>query len=533
MHQFHPSHSFSWRVQARGLPGRGALVRLALLARLVRMSFWLACAWVLAACSSTLTLPPQASVALPAAFKHVPLTPLRTSRSLQTPSGWWGELQDPALNIWMNVALTRNRDLVRSALRLQQASLMAGRAELDAWPKVSANLGTSAQQSLAPALRSAAGMVTGRSAPAQNNSGTPGTTGTSGSLSTGATGGLSGSYDVDLWGRVSQNTALAQQDAALARADLLAARWLLTTQVAEQYWTLAAIDAKAPLLARAAQDARATLAATQLRLSVGKARLTDEHKALAALGDAQQRLQALGLQRDNAVRTMALLFDDAPQDFKLAQASLPEQLPPEPADWPVASVLDRIPAVQRARIALDQSLTKLKIAQSNRYPQLSLSVGLSGNGSQWRQLLSSPLGSLGLGLALPMFDWKRLGLEQSSARLGLEVSAMDFRDALFKALAEVDAQYNLRLQWLAEAQLQQEKTSHAQAALVVAQLRYAQGAEPLQSVRDAQASLRELQLFALDTRLKAWLNQVAIYKAWGGPLEGSLGAVPAPSAALK
>jgi len=80
------------------------------------------------------------------------------------------------------------------------------------------------------------------------------------------------------------------------------------------------------------------------------------------------RLQALGLQRDIWVRTMALLFDDAPQDFKLAQASLPEQFPPAPAGWSVASVLDRIPAAQRARIALDQSLTKLKIAQSNRSP---------------------------------------------------------------------------------------------------------------------------------------------------------------------
>lgn len=80
------------------------------------------------------------------------------------------------------------------------------------------------------------------------------------------------------------------------------------------------------------------------------------------------RLQALGLQRDIWVRTMALLFDDAPQDFKLAQASLPEQSPPAPADWSVASVLDRIPAAQRARIALDQPLTKLKIAQFNRCP---------------------------------------------------------------------------------------------------------------------------------------------------------------------
>jgi len=52
-----------------------------------------------------------------------------------------------------------------------------------------------------------------------------------------------------------------------------------------------------------------------------------------------------------------------------------------------------------------------------------------------------------------MLGWKRLGLEQGSARLGLVVSAMDFRDALFKALAGVDTQYNLSLQWQAKAQL--------------------------------------------------------------------------------
>ena len=504
-------HSISWRLQARGLAWHGALVRLA---RLVCWVFVAACVWSLAACSTTVHVPPQAQVELPAAFKNVPLTPLRLSRSLQAPPGWWHALQDPVLNGWTDVALTRNRDLVRSALRLQQASLMAGRAELDAWPKVSGNLGASAQQSLTPALRSATDMLAGR-------------------LSTGATGGLSSSYEVDLWGRVSQNTALAQQDAAIARADLLAARWLLTTQVAEQYWTLAAIDAKAPMMALAIEDARANLAATQLKLTVGKARLADEHKALATLSDAQQRQQALSLQRDNALRIMALLLDEAPQDFKLTQASLPEHLPPEPADWPVASVLDRIPAVQRARIALDQSLTKLKIAQSNLYPQLSLSAGLSGSGSHWRQLLSNPFGSLGLGLALPMFDWKRLGVERDSARLGLDVAAMDFRDALFKALAEVDNQYNLRLQWQAEAQLQQEKTSHAQTALAVAQLRHAQGAEPLQTVRDAQGSLRELHLSALDTRLKAWLNQVAIHKAWGGPLDRTMNADQAPNAATQ
>lgn len=396
----------------------------------------------------------------------------------------------------MALALKRNRDLVRSALRLQQASLMVGRTELDLWPKLSGNLGTSVQQPLQSALRNASNLAANTSS-----------------------GSLAGALEFDLWGRVSQNNVLALQDAQLARTELLAARWLLTTQVAEQYWSLAVIDAKTPFLTSAIEDAQASLQATQLRLRLGKATPSDEHRALTALSEARQRAQNLHLQRDNVLGIFALLLDESSQVLQVAHARLPEHLPYDPTDWPVASVLDRLPSVQRARIALDQSLTKLQIAQSNRYPQLSLSAGLSSSAQQWRQVLSNPLGSLGLGLSLPMFDWKRLGLERDSARLGFDLATTDFREALFKALTEVDNQYNQRQQWLADAQLLQEKTTHAQTALAVARLRHQQGAEPLQFVREAQGSLRELEILALDTRLKAWLNQVAIYKAWGGPLD--------------
>ena len=132
--------------------------------------------------------------------------------------------------------------------------------------------------------------------------------------------------------------------------------------------------------------------------------------------------------------------------------------------------------------------------------------------------MANPFGNLGLNLALPVLDWKRLGLERDSARLNLETAELDFREALFKALAEVEQHYVQRRQWQAESELLQQKTRHAERALAVARLRHKQGADPLQSVRDAQGGLRDLQLQALDLRLKAWLNQVAIFRAWGGPL---------------
>lgn len=466
----------------------------------------------LTACSSV--APTSALPELPRAWKNVPSSNTAPSAAAR-PTAWWRELPDPVLHAWMDLALKRNRDLVRSALRLQQASLQANRTGLDAWPKTSSSLGSSSQQALKSALGNSTTLINGVSVPIDGGLGNK--------LTTSFNAGLTASYEADLWGRVSQSLTLARQDAALAQADLQTARWLLTTQVAEQYWSLAALDAKAPHLEQAVENAQASLAVTQLRLSLGKGRQGDEHKALINLSEAQLRRAALTTQRDQVLRTMALLLDESPQTFSVPQAHLPAQAPQEPGSWPVASVLDRLAPVQRARIALDQALTRLNIAQSNRYPQLSLSAGLSSSGGQLRAALSNPFSNLGLNLTLPMLDWRRLGWERDGARLGLEIAAMDFRDALFKALAEVDTQYNNRRQWQADAQLQAERIRHAQTALNVAQLRFEQGADALQSVRDAQSTLRELEVSAIDIRLRSWTNQVAIFKAWGGPLDG-----PAP-----
>lgn len=468
---------------------------------------------LLSACTSTPTLPPNAKPVLPDAWKSTPASPLRNKANPDMrPQAWWLALNDPALTLWIEWALVRNRDLVRSALRLQQASLQVQSRELDAWPRVNANMGTSVQRPFGDVGGTTTTVVNGVSIPVETNIGS--------NTSRSANAGLSVSYEVDLWGRVSQSIAVAKQDQMMAQADLETARWLLTTQVAEQYWNLAVIDAKKPYLEQAMKDAKANLDMVRLKLSQGKVREGEEHKAVAAWNDANQRRSALNIQRANVVQALALLFDEPPQSFHVAHARLPEQFPTEPDSWPLASVLDRQASVRRSRMALDQALLKLDIAQTNRYPQLSLSASLNSSGNALRDVLTNPMGALGLNLTLPVLDWKRLGIEQDTARLALQISVMDFRDALYKALAEVETQYNNRRQWQADAEILAEKTDHAQQALQVAQLRYEQGVDPLQSVRDAQGSLRELQLSALDTRLKAWVNQVAIFKAWGGPLAG-------------
>ena len=186
--------------------------------------------------------------------------------------------------------------------------------------------------------------------------------------------------------------------------------------------------------------------------------------------------------------------------------------------------------MRRSRLALDVAARNLNIAESNRYPQFSLSATASASGDSLSNVLSNPLGSLGLNLGLPMVDWKRLRINRDVSQIDLDVAAVDFRETLYKALSEVDQQYNQRRQWVSDNQSLQLKSAQAEQALAVAQLRYEVGAEPLQTVRDAQANLRDLETNRIDLQLKAWNNQINIFKAWGGPLGGAEVVTPTSAA---
>lgn len=422
-------------------------------------------------------------------------------------SPWWLAAGDDQLSALITEALARNRDVARSVLRLRQAGLATRRSEQDQWPQPSLGLSAGAQRPLQNTGPSSV-VINGVSVPLPASSGTSTNAGLS----------LSASYELDLWGRVADSVTAADHSARASAADLDAARWLLTTQVAEQYWTLAASDAKRPLLQAQITDAQASLAAAQLRVDQGKARPLEADRASAALADARLRLQALDTQRSTAQRALAVLLDVPPQQYAVPAAQLPAADPAElPAATPTA-VLDRRPDLRSARHALDAALAKLNIAEANRYPTVRLSATLGSGGNGLGQWLSNPVGSLGAALALPMVDWERLRIERNTAQLQLDDAAVAFRDSLYRALAEVDNQLAQRQQLQAELPNVRDNLAQADKALAVARLRHAAGADALQTVRDADQARRDAQAALLDLRLKAWLNQLAVHKALGGPL---------------
>lgn len=420
---------------------------------------------------------------------------------------WWIAVGDPALDALIDEALARNRDVARSALRLQQAVLQARTETLNAGLRPSASVGANAQQALDAGAGPGSVLINGVSVPVPS--------GPRLATSVGAT--VSAGYEVDLWSRLAASVAAAGAAAEAARADVETARWLLTTQVAEAYWTTAAVDAKTASAQAGVHDAEAGLAAARLRHAEGKIRPAEFDRAGQALADARLKLQTLATQRTQATQTLALLLD-RPEAVRVAAARLPAQDPPDWRAGAPASLLDQRPDLRSARLALDAALRRVQVAEANRYPQLTLGATLSTGGEKLTQILSNPIANLSLALALPLVDWQRLQVQRELALVQLDDAALVFRDGLYKALVETEQQFVQRRQIAGETAAARERAAIAGRALAAATLRHAQGADALQSVRDAAQVEREAQAALIDLRLKAWLNLVALHKALGGPV---------------
>lgn len=467
------------------------------------------CVCCLSACQ-TLTVPMKQALRtpdLPASFK-AQLSPQTPAVTRQV--HWWLALQDPQLDAWMTLALQRNRDLAKSALRVQKSVISAGKAARDAGPQTALALTSSAQAALKP-----------RSASREADEG--GGLGHVEPVSVAKTLSSSGwsfsvTQEVDLWGRVAQTKAQSEQDLLMAQADLQAAQWALTAQVAEQYWTLALLRHQIKAAELALQDAQANLAVQELLVQEGQLMHSQASASRLAVGQARRAQSKLLQQQQNALLAFALLMDEPPQDMALPAAELPMGMPEEPRAWPLASVLDRHPAVRRARLALEQSLSQLQLANIRLYPQLSLSGTVTSGGTELSKLLSNPIGQLALGLSLPILERTRLRKDVDTAQVNLEIAALEFRQVLYQALVEVDTHYGERQQWLAESALLRSQTAQAATALRVTRLRDENGLQTLQSVRQAAAEMRALELAALTLTSRAWLNHLAILRAWGGPL---------------
>jgi NodT family efflux transporter outer membrane factor (OMF) lipoprotein len=422
-----------------------------------------------------------------------------------TSAPWSRGLGDPALDGILARARARNRDLARAVLRLDRAQSTLDQDRLGYLPRLSAGIGGFTEKPLHGTQPSTV-LVNGVAVP----------TSSAPSRFTSFGSSISASYEIDLWGRVRNAAAAGRAERDAGKADLEAARWLLEAQVAEQYWTLAVLESRLALAREAEIDAVQGLDATRVRAEAGVARHSDVDRQAGRVDAARHAARELEAQRRACERALALLLDEVPEGFEAPAARLPQADPPDFSVGPPASVLDRRPDVNAARLRLDGSLASDRVASVNFLPDLSLSAMVSGGGAALREIASNPLGSAGLSISIPFLDAPRLAIERRQSRIQVEDAAIAYREAVYKALVEVEEKFDQRRLLDAQTGNALRQVAALEHRLAAVERRREEGASGTQDVRDAREELRSARAQVLDLRLRSWVLWLGTLKVMGG-----------------
>jgi outer membrane protein TolC len=415
----------------------------------------------------------------------------------------WAGLLDPQLAALQARALAANRDVALAAQRWKQAQLLVEQSALRWTP--SASLSANASRPIETQSSTRNIDIGGVSVPV--------TTATGWSRSYGASVGVG--YELDLWDRLAQTTAAQRAQAEAARTDIAAARLSLRSQVADAYWTLAAIRAQRPLAEQQLALTRETLELTRQRVREGKLLPIELDKIAVNLQAAESRLADLSADAQLQRHILALLLDE-PLPGPLPDATLPTGEPPRWRLAEPAAVLAQRPDVQRARLTVDASLAKLRVSEAERYPRLSFSAAVSTGGTRSSDWLSQPLASFAANLVVPMIDWQRLALQREGARTELDTAALSLRDTLQRALADIETQRieaeRAALQLQANAGRLREATENER----LAALRYEVGAVARADWLQTRSALLDAEQTRIRLQLAQWLRQSALFKSLGG-----------------
>ncbi|MES2483983.1 MAG: efflux transporter outer membrane subunit [Pseudomonadota bacterium] len=423
--------------------------------------------------------------------------PTLTGAPVSLSDSWWTELGDPQLDRLVQQALTGNPSLRLAQSRLDRARAVLEVADAALLPQVNASAEATHQR------YTARGMVPAPLA---------GTVGTSGTVQ------LSGSWEIDFFGRYAQALEAALGAARAAQAESEAARVLLASNVVRAYLHAARVQGQIEVAQRALAQREHALRLVQDRVNAGLDSRLELRQAESAVPEARQQIEALSEQAVLARNAMAALVGQ-PLAQPFTQAPSLAALKPLPgaAEIP-ADLLGRRADVVAARWRAEAVAHEVDSARAAFYPNVNLAafVGLSSIGLN--NLLEAGARQWGVtpAIRLPIFDAGRLRASLRGKAADLDAAVEVYNGAVIDAVREVADQLASG-RGVARQQAEQRLAQQgAQAAYEIALQRYQGGVGNYLQVLFAENAVLAQRRLSVDLAARALDAQVGLARALGG-----------------
>jgi NodT family efflux transporter outer membrane factor (OMF) lipoprotein len=408
---------------------------------------------------------------------------------------WWQIYNDEVLNgleVQINIS---NQNVLAAAASVEEARALVRQAQANFWPQVSLNASrTRTVEGTAP------GVVLGTN-----------TTSTVTDL------GISGNWEIDLWGRIRRTTESDRASMQSSEAALAGARLAAQAALATDYFELRAQDQLQVILDDIVAAEQQSLKITENRYRVGVAAKADVVSAQTQLLSSQADQVNAPLQRAILEHAIAVLVGQQPASFSVARANMRTDVPTVPAGLP-STLLERRPDVAQAERQVAASNAQVGVAISAFFPTLTITGSDDYRGNTISRLIrtANRVWAIGPSLALSVFDAGLRRAQVAQARAAHEVTVDNYRQTVLSSLQQVEDDIATLRVNEQRAVIEEETVKAAREAETLTLNQYKAGTVPYSSVITAQTTrlnAEETALSVLSSRLQA---SVALIQALGG-----------------
>ncbi|MFB2587157.1 efflux transporter outer membrane subunit [Acinetobacter sp. c1-l78] len=448
---------------------------------------------VLSACQSHLPQRPNANITyqIPQHFQNHNTTNTAQPTALcqatlehYCQAKWWTQFDDSRLNAYVENVLARNSELATATITLQKALQNLEKEKDSRFPHPSltggANRGGTYQ------------LKTGESS--QNSQF---------NLNLGA------NWELDLWGKLKLQRDMASWEKDATIADRQAVYMNLTATAVRNYLALSHINQRLAYNKETENYHAQQRKFMQVRLKAGLSAPADMLSIEQSINQHQQQRLNLLQQKNEALNNLAILLNrsvsELPTELVDSQFNA-KNLPAIPVALP-ADVIANRPDMQAASSRLQSALAQPELSKKSLYPNIVLTAGAGASSNQLIDLLKVPVLNWGLALNLPSINKKDIDRTLQTAELNREQAVLNYYDALYKALADVEVKLSHYQTSQKAEQLLRQSQTQAKKQLDYMNIRYKAGMVAYKDVVDAQESYRQ-------SEISFWENQYNQYYAW-------------------
>ena len=412
---------------------------------------------------------------------------------------WFEVFKDEELQKLIRTAMIQNYDLRTAVGRINAARANLGLARSDQFPQFEASA------DLTTTRTSRNGQL---SAPGQG-----GQTRSFGSVFLNLL-----NFELDVWGRLRQQTKAARAELRASEEDRKAVMTTVVGDVATGYFSLRELDWELDIDKRTLATREDSLRIIRLRQQGGVATMLDLRQAEELVYQASETIPDTERAIEQTENQISLLLGSNPGPISRGQSlTQQEELPAVPAGLP-SSLLERRPDIRAAENSLEAQHALVYAAKAEYFPRISLTGFLGFQSNQLSSLFTGPSGAWSFvpQITQPIFTAGRLKSNVKFAKAQQELALVQYQQTIQIAFREVsDALVQNRK--VKEIRTQQELlVTTLQDRSRLAYLRYQGGVDSLLNALDADRDLFTAELSLAQTRRNELLSLVQLYKSLGG-----------------